>query len=100
MHKVLVLIPCYNEEEDIGRTLDAIVQLEGDWECLIVDDSSDGTWQRVYETGAHSIFYVRPLYPDGRCGARNLGMQVLKESCDVLVILNADVLLPPDFLNI
>lgn len=94
-----IVIPCYNEEEDIGRTLDAIGQLEGDWACLIVDDSSDETWRRVFETRCDRIFYVRPLYPDGRCGARNLGMQLLKESCDVLVILNADVLLPPDFLK-
>lgn len=41
---VIVLIPTYNERENIGLTLDQIVNVSGDIRVLVIDDNSpDGT---------------------------------------------------------
>lgn len=99
MLKFGVVIPTFNEELDIGETLSALLALSGDVTILVIDDSTDRTWKVVRELANDAIYYARPLYPDGRCGARNLGMQILEPDVDVLVILNADVRLPPFFLE-
>lgn len=40
----LVVIPTYNEKENISRILDAVFSLEGDFHVLVIDDNSpDGT---------------------------------------------------------
>ena len=42
--KKLVIIPTYNEKENIARIIAAVMALEGNFEVLVVDDSSpDGT---------------------------------------------------------
>ncbi|MGX9986458.1 polyprenol monophosphomannose synthase [Soonwooa purpurea] len=38
--KKLVIIPTYNEKENIARIIAAVMALEGDFEVLVVDDSS------------------------------------------------------------
>ncbi|WP_300674889.1 polyprenol monophosphomannose synthase [Soonwooa sp.] len=46
--KKLVIIPTYNEKENIARIIAAVMALEGDYEVLVVDDSSpDGTAEIV-----------------------------------------------------
>ncbi|NPV91970.1 MAG: glycosyltransferase family 2 protein [Firmicutes bacterium] len=40
MDKVLVIIPCYNEEKNIARVVDGIRTLGGDLDILVVNDSS------------------------------------------------------------
>lgn len=53
----LVIIPTYNEKENIRRILDAVMTLEGNFHVLVVDDGSpDGTAGLVREAMAH--------YPD------------------------------------
>lgn len=48
--KKLVIIPTYNEIENISDMIDAVMGLPGDFELLIIDDSSpDGTAQVVFE---------------------------------------------------
>lgn len=40
----LVIIPTYNEKENVSKIIDAVLALEGDFHILIVDDNSpDGT---------------------------------------------------------
>lgn len=44
LKRVSIVIPAYNEEEDIGRVLDEIVALNIAYEIIVVDDGSkDGT---------------------------------------------------------
>ena len=48
MDKKLVIIPTYNEIENIGRIIPAIFSLEGDYHILVIDDGSpDGTADAV-----------------------------------------------------
>ena len=44
MNKALVIIPTYNEKENIGKMLEAILSLPAGYDILIIDDGSpDGT---------------------------------------------------------
>lgn len=95
--KFSIVVPTYNEENDIAATLDSLVAL--DWpgyEILVVDDSNDRTPEIVSGYVNQGVRLIRPAEREGRCGARNLG--ILESSGEVVVILNADVHLPPDFL--
>ncbi len=91
-----IVIPTHNEADDIVDTLEALLRLEySDYEILIVDDSSDDTPQIIH--GYPQVRYLRQTRGRGRAAARNEG--ILQTSGDVVVILNADVILPPDFLT-
>jgi len=48
MHEALVIIPTFNEKENISRIIDAVFALKSDFDILVIDDASpDGTAQIV-----------------------------------------------------
>jgi len=90
--KFSIVIPTYNEEKDIGATLDSLLGLRySDKEIVVVDDSTDTTPQIVSAYAGRGVKLIRPEVRKGRCEARNIGVRA--SSGDVVVILNADVLL-------
>jgi glycosyltransferase involved in cell wall biosynthesis len=94
---VSIVIPTYNEERDIRATIEALLRLNyPDIEVIIVDDSTDETPTIIREYAARGVRMLRQKTPEGRCGARNLGIR--NASGEIIVVLNADVLLPPDFI--
>jgi len=96
--KFSIVVPTYNEEHDIAATLDSLVALDWpDREILIVDDSTDRTPEIVRKYSDRGVRLIRPERRQGRCEARNLG--ILNATGEVVVILNADVRLPRDFLG-
>lgn len=67
----LVIIPTYNERENITRILDAVFQLKQQFHVLVIDDGSpDGTAQIVKD-----LFTVYPgiLFLEERLGKQGLG---------------------------
>lgn len=95
--KVSIVIPTYNEERDIRRTLDALVSLDyPSKEIIVVDDSSDRTPEIVKSYASYGVQLLTQTIKEGRTGARNLGIS--HATGEIVVILNADVLLPKDFL--
>ncbi len=93
-----IVVPTYNEENDIAATLDSLVAMQwSDFEIIVVDDSTDRTPDIVRSFENRGVRLIRPTKREGRCGARNLG--ILNSSGEVVVILNADVHLPMDFLR-
>ena len=57
MHRKVVIIPTYNEKDNIGRILRAVLALEGEYHVLVIDDGSpDGT--------ARLAASVREVCPD------------------------------------
>lgn len=96
--KFSIVIPTYNEENDISNTLDSLVALDyPDKEIIIVDDSTDSTPEIVSQYNSANIRLIRPDEKGGRCEARNIG--ILESEGDVVIILNADVILPVDFIK-
>lgn len=96
--KFSVVIPTYNEEQDIERTLDAVTALDyPDKEVIVVDDSTDSTPEIVRRYEARGARLIRPERRGGRCEARNRG--ILEAAGEIVVILNADVQPPRDFLR-
>ena len=71
MEKKLVIIPTYNEIENISKIIQAVFNLEGGYHILIIDDGSpDGTASVV-----KSLIQVYPdrLYLVERSGKQGLG---------------------------
>ncbi len=92
------MVPTYNEEQDIARTLDALIALDyPEKEILVIDDSTDRTPNIVRCYTENGVRLIRPGKRGGRCEARNLG--ILEASGEVVIILNADVLLPKNFIR-
>ena len=62
MDSKLVIIPTYNEIENIGKIIPAIFALDGDYHILVIDDGSpDGTAEKVrklQESYADRLFLV------------------------------------------
>jgi len=71
MHKKLVIIPTYNEKENVENIIRAVLGLEGQYEILIIDDGSpDGTASIV--KGLQEEFPDR-LHLIERAGKQGLG---------------------------
>lgn len=98
--KVSIVIPTYNEENDIELTINYLLLLKyKNIEIIFVDDSTDSTPEIIkkYASLNDKIKLIIPSLKDGRCGARNIGIKA--STGDILVILNADVLLYSNFIN-
>jgi glycosyltransferase involved in cell wall biosynthesis len=95
--KFTIIIPSYNEKEDVRLAIESsIKQRYPDKEILVIDDSTDNTPQIIREYVSRGVVLLDGPRK-GCCGARNFGIK--KASGDVVVLLNADVVLPPDFLE-
>jgi hypothetical protein len=94
------VIPTLNEAEDIGPTLDTVLtQRLPALEVVVVDGgSSDRTPEIVRGFAARGpVRLVEKPAPPGVGAARNAGIGAA--TGDVVVVLNADVRPPPDFLE-
>lgn len=86
--KLSIIIPTYNEQDQIAAALDAVKQLEGNLEVLVVDGgSSDATVELVRSAGA-------PLLVASRGRARQMNTGASAATGDVLLFLHADTRLP------
>ena len=94
-----IIIPTYNEENDIRRTCEALVNLDYPHkEVIIVDGgSTDDTIKIVSEFVANSGFKLLHQPIRGVGAPRNMGIRAA--TGEVVVILNADVFPRPDFLK-
>ncbi len=73
--KKLVVIPTYNEIENIARMIQKVMSLTGDFDLLIVDDGSpDGTARVVEEL---QVEYADRLHLLERSGKQGLGTAYL-----------------------
>ncbi len=95
--KFTIVIPSFNERDDIRLSIEsAVKQTYENKEILVIDDSTDSTKKIIEE---YSNSGVRLVDGPGRgcCEARNMGIRMAKG--DIVVILHADVILPNDFLD-
>jgi len=94
---VSIIIPTYNEERDILRCLQAVLDLDySRQEVIIVDSSDDGTpalLRPFAERGSIELIHEQLNVS----AARNRGIRIAKG--EIIVLLNADVILDRDFIH-
>lgn len=73
MLRVLIVLPTYNERENIEPMLEALLALPDQVDVLVVDDNSpDGTWQYVEQyMASHPEGRVHLLHRAGKQGLRS-----------------------------
>lgn len=104
MTRLAIVMPCYNEQETLPRTLDVITGcldsmvaggiVSPDSYVLCVDDGSrDGTWDII--RGAHGsdarVKGIMLAHNRGQQSALVAGMETVMDRCDVCVTLDADL---------
>ncbi|MGL5243770.1 MAG: glycosyltransferase family 2 protein, partial [Sarcina sp.] len=56
MDKILLIIPCFNEEKNISKLIDRINEVDTDFEILIVNDcSKDKTYNVAKSKGVNVL---------------------------------------------
>ena len=69
MNKRLVIVPTYNEIENISQIVEAVMELSADMDLLVVDDSSpDGTGHRIRELQSEHGDRLHLLEREGKLG--------------------------------
>lgn len=73
MLRILIVLPTYNERENIAPMLEALLALPDQVDVLVVDDNSpDGTWQYVEQyMASHPEGRVHLLHRTGKQGLRS-----------------------------
>lgn len=96
---ISVVIPCYNEEKNINKTLDELLKIsEGhkyDFEIIAVNDGSkDDTWKVIkqYAKKYESIIGINQATNFGQTAAYQAGFD--NSSGDYIVIVSADLEIP------
>lgn len=99
--KVSVIMPVYNSEKWLGRSLGSLAaQTFTDFEAIVVDDrSTDGSLSLINEYASRDeCFKPIALSKNGGAGnARNIGIESAKG--EYLAFLDADDAYAPDFLE-
>lgn len=100
--KIQIVIPCYNEEEVLPKTLQVLGQLIGkikaetgaDTSLLLVDDGSkDSTWLMIKEA-AKTYPYAHGIKLSHNRGHQNAlwaGLETAVRQCDAMVSIDADL---------
>lgn len=102
--KTLIIIPTYNERENITLVLTKIIDIVPRVDILVVDDQSpDGTGQVVKEFAQTTLANVMLLERTGERGLGNAyraGLQHgLAEGYEVLLTMDADLSHNPVYLG-
>lgn len=88
---ISIIIPCFNREDFIEKTIDSVVaQSYENWECIVVDDgSTDKSAEKIkdYCLKNSKIRYIEQSNQE-RCIARNNGIKY--SSGDYLAFLDSD----------
>lgn len=95
---ISIIIPTYNRNQLIGKTLDSVLaQTYEHWECLVIDDGSEDDTLDVlkhYQTNESRIqLFSRDRLPKGAPTCRNIGLE--KANGDYIIFLDSDDYLLP-----
>lgn len=104
MDRKVIIIPTYNEKENIEAIIRKVFSLEGGYHILIIDDSSpDGTAdivKRLQETFPERLFLIERAGKQGLGTAYLAGFRwSLAQGYDYIFEMDADFSHDPDDLN-
>lgn len=101
---ISIVIPCYNEEKNINRTFDGLLELakghKYDFEIIAIDDGSkDGTWKVIEEYCKNypSIVGIKQMINFGQSAAYQAGFDASKG--DYIITISADLETPLRHVN-
>ena len=101
---VSVVIPCYNEEKNIDRTLDQLIELADKhsypFEIIVVNDGSlDDSWRVIksYAQKYPQVIGVDEAMNYGQSAAYQAGFDIAKG--EYIVTLSADLEIPIEYVN-
>lgn len=92
--KILIILPTYNERDNIANLIISLFSVNQDLHVLVVDDSNDGTDQVIVEMqGQHpNLFLVKRTTKNGRGSAVLEGLKWgLAKKYDYFVEMDADM---------
>lgn len=100
--KINIVIPCYNEQEVLHKTIDVLGKLAAKIKCetsvdtvlLLVDDGSkDNTWEIIKEAAQKHSFVsgIKLSHNRGHQNALWAGMEASIDHCDAMVSIDADL---------
>lgn len=100
--KINIVIPCYNEQEVLDKTIAVLGQLaerikqetDADTQLLLVDDGSkDRTWPMIKESAATRPYVsgIKLSHNRGHQNALWAGMEASIDHCDAMVSIDADL---------
>ncbi len=97
---ITVLIPAHNENKVIGKTLKVLVpQLtEQDQLVVVADNCTDNTAELARQFGV-TVIERNDQISQGKGYALAYGLNCIEQPSEVLVIIDADCLVQPDFLS-
>ncbi len=89
MHKIFLVIPAYNEEDNIVDVIGKIINTGKDYQIVVVDDcSQDNTFERASNSGA---YVLRHLLNRGQGAALKTGTEyAIIKGADIIVHFDAD----------
>ncbi len=101
---VSIIIPCYNEQDNIDRTLDQLIELAKDqsyqFEIIVVNDGSlDDSWRVIknYAQKYPEVIGVEQTTNYGQSASYQVGFDLAKG--DYLLTLSADLEIPIENVN-
>ncbi len=100
--KINIVVPCYNEQEVLAKTIEVLGQLAGrikeetgaDTQLLLVDDGSkDNTWPMIREAARQYAFVsgIKLSHNRGHQNALWAGLEASIDRCDGMVTIDADL---------
>ena len=103
--KILIAVPCFNEEDNIEDTLSSLVNVTNqinnhDFEFLVVDDGSFDNTKNILSNIKHEISIVSSITNQGLSEVFNSITHYAKqEKTDYLIVFDADMQYPVEELN-
>lgn len=96
--KISILVPMFNSERTIERTINSIIQQTyKNWECIVVDDGSTdqslATVEKLMQDSKHIKLLTRNRLPKGAPTCRNIGLY--HATGDYVIFLDSDDYLLP-----
>jgi len=96
--KISVIIPVYNEEKNIARTIDSLLnQTFSDYEIIAVNDGSKDNSIDVLNRYKDKIKIIDKKKNEGQAKALNAGLKIA--SGDIIARTDGDSIVPPDWLE-
>lgn len=102
LHETGVIIPCYNQGCYVARAIASVQQqIYSAWELVVVDDGSTDDSAAIVKELAMNDRRIRLIRQQnqGVSRARNRGAEVVSESVQYLLFLDADDMLHPEMLQ-